>query len=475
MNIRSTARVVLVAATILTGSLSAKAQRSDPRDVLALSELSQAMQSIAARVQPAVVQIVSSGYVPALEGVESTGELLRLQRSGGSGVILDPGGYIVTNAHVVANAHQVQVVLNQQASGQQFKSIVKPRGMVVGAQIVGLDEETDLAVLKVEQQGLPFLELGNSDEVKSGQVVLAFGSPLGLDNSVTMGVVSAVARQLRSEDRMIYIQTDASINPGNSGGPLVNTAGQVVGINTSILSQSGGSEGLGFAAPSNIVRAVYNQIRETGRVRRGAIGVYVQSITPVMARGLGLPREWGVIIGDVWPESPAELAGLQRGDIILALDGKEMENARQFDVNLYRYATGDKVRVDVQRGTEKKAIEVQVIERPVGSSELALMVTPEENLIGPLGILALDLTDDVASLLPSLRYNSGVVVGARAADATPGVDNFRPGDVIYSINRIPIESIRDLRATLATMSRGSDIVAEVERAGMMRYVSVRLE
>lgn len=474
MNIRTIA-VLILAVTLISGPSRVRAQKADPRDDLALTELSQAMQSIAARVQPAVVQIVSSGYVPAGEGVESTGELLRLQRSGGSGVLLDANGYIVTNAHVVANAHQVQVVLNLPAEDERFRSIVKPRGKVIGAQVVGLDEETDLAVLKVEAAGLPFLELGNSEDVRSGQIVLAFGSPLGLDNSVTMGVVSAVARQLRTEDRMIYIQTDASINPGNSGGPLVNTSGQVVGINTSILSQSGGSEGLGFAAPSNIVRSVYNQIRETGRVRRGAIGVYVQTITPVLAKGLGLSQDWGVVIGDVWPDSPADEAGLLRGDIVLALNGKSMENARQFDVNLYQYATGDKVRVDVLRGSEKKAVEVQVIERPGGSSELALMVTPEENLIGPLGILALDLDDEVSSLLPALRYNTGVVVGARAADATPGEDNFRPGDVIYSINKVQVESIRDLRVTLATLKSGDAIVAEVERGGMMRYVALRLE
>lgn len=474
MSIRTVA-VLIFAVTLISGPSRVRAQKADPRDALALAELSQAMQSIAARVQPAVVQIVSSGYVPAVEGVESTGELLRLQRSGGSGVLLDANGYIVTNAHVVANAHQVQVVLNLPAEDERFRSIVKPRGKVIGAQVVGLDEETDLAVLKVEAAGLPFLELGNSEDVRSGQIVLAFGSPLGLDNSVTMGVVSAVARQLRTEDRMIYIQTDASINPGNSGGPLVNTSGQVVGINTSILSQSGGSEGLGFAAPSNIVRSVYNQIRETGRVRRGAIGVYVQTITPVLAKGLGLSQDWGVVIGDVWPDSPADEAGLLRGDIVLALNGKSMENARQFDVNLYQYATGDKVRVDVLRGSEKKAVEVQVIERPGGSSELALMVTPEENLIGPLGILALDLDDEVSSLLPALRYNTGVVVGARAADATPGEDNFRPGDVIYSINKVQVESIRDLRVTLATLKSGDAIVAEVERGGMMRYVALRLE
>ncbi|HWO56011.1 MAG TPA: trypsin-like peptidase domain-containing protein [bacterium] len=466
---------VIVGLAVLWNALPVSAQKGDPRDALALAELSAAMQAIAARVQPAVVQIVSSGYVPAGEGAESAAELLRLQRSGGSGVIVDPTGYIVTNAHVVANAQRVQVVLTAPPGRNAFQSIVKPRGPILPADVVGLDEETDLAVLKVDTSGLPYLPLGNSDDVKSGQVVLAFGAPLGLDNSVTMGVVSAVARQLRPEDRMIYIQTDASINPGNSGGPLVNTAGQVVGINTSIITRSGGSEGLGFAAPSNIVRTVYEQIRAAGRVRRGGIGVLAQTINPVLAEGLGLARDWGVVAGDVSPDSPAARAGVRRGDIILALNGKPMENARQFDVNLYQFATGDKVRLDLQRGDEQLSLEVQVIERPGASSELALMVSPEENLIGPLGILALDLNDEVAAMLPPLRFRTGVVVAARASDATPGEDNFRPGDVIYAVNRVPVESIRDLRAALDQLQSGDAVVAEVERGGALRYVALRME
>ena len=166
-------------------------------------------------------------------------------------------------------------------------------------------------------------------------------SPLGLGDSVTLGVVSAAARQLRPDDPMIYIQTDASINPGNSGGALVDVQGQVVGISTFILSQSGGSEGLGFAAPSNIVRAVYEQIRTDGRVHRGVIGVRAQTITPELAHGLALAQDWGVVLGDVFPGGPADHAGLKVGDIVLTLEGKSMENGRQFQVNLYRRAVGD--------------------------------------------------------------------------------------------------------------------------------------
>ena len=198
------------------------------------------------------------------------------------------------------------------------------------------------------------MELGDSDLVNPGELVLAFGSPFGLENSVTMGVVSAVARQLRAEDPMIYIQTDAPINPGNSGGPLVDAEGRLMGINTVIYTQSGGNEGVGFAAPSNIVKNVIQQIRKMGRVKRGEIGADVQTITPALARGLGLNQMWGVIVSDVTAGSPAEKGGLQSGDVILTLDGKEMENGRQFDVNLYRRSEGETVEIEYLRGEKRK-------------------------------------------------------------------------------------------------------------------------
>jgi len=300
-----------------------------------LLSLDAQLDALSRRVAPSVVQVVASGYTstPAM--------LLARGQASGSGVIVDPDGWIVTNAHVVENARSVRVDLLQPAVAASGGSILRPRSRRVNARVVGLDHETDIAVLKVEERGLPALELGDSESLRQGQLVMAFGSPLGLENSASLGVVSSVARQLKPDDPMIYVQTDASINPGNSGGPLVDAEGRMVGLNTLILSQSGGNEGIGFAAPSHIVRAVYEQLRKSGRVRRGVIGVRAQTITPSLAAGLGLVFDRGIVLSDVTPAGPAEAAGLRPGDIVLALDGKPMENARQFDVNLYRRAPGD--------------------------------------------------------------------------------------------------------------------------------------
>ena len=270
---------------------------------------------------------------------------------------------------------------------------------------------------------------------------------------------------------MIYIQTDASINQGNSGGPLVDGRGRVVGINTFILSQSGGSEGLGFAAPSNIVKNVYRQIREFGEVRRGTIGVRAQTITPLLAAGLGLSQTWGVILGDVYPGSPAALAGLRAGDVVLYLNGKAMENGRQFDVNLYGYAGGEQVALEILRGSEQKTVRVQVVERVEETDQLSGLVTPERNLIPELGILALELSAQVAQLLPPLRRPSGVVVAARAANAGYWVETLLPGDVIFTLNGSPVTGLVDLRAAASAVKIYEPIVLQVVRNGQLLFVA----
>ena len=437
----------------------------------ALAEFSRSLQELSERVSPSVVQVFVTGYaVPDEEDQSATGEPV-VERTSGSGVIVDPDGYIVTNAHVVENATRVEIELP--SSGAGGASIVRRRGRLVGAQIVAVDAETDIAVLKVEGRNLPALPFGDSDRLRPGQIVLAFGSPLGLQTSVTMGVVSAVARQLTPEDPMIYIQTDAPINPGSSGGALVDTDGQLVGVNTLIYSQSGGSEGIGFAAPSNIVRNVFTQIRKTGRVRRGEIGVYPQTITPLMAEALGVTSDAGAILSDVVPDSPAARAGLQPGDLILALDGKRIENGRQLRINLYTRSVGDTVSIQAQRGDARFTARVAMAERDDDAGRLADLVS----LLHPvptLGITALDLSPRVARMLPSVRRNRGAVVATVSATAPFSQQGrLEPGDVIYTFNGKPVGSVAELNAVAEAIKPGTPSVLQIEREGTLLYLSFR--
>jgi serine protease Do len=423
----------------------------------------------AERINPAVVPIFAIG---AWDRESRARESSSPKRSSGSGVLLTEDGYIVTNAHVVTGARRIRLLLPRRAEGS---SILGTRGDTAGAQIVGVDLETDLAVLKMEGTGLPHLELGDSEALRPGEIVFAFGSPLGLDNSVTMGVVSASARQLRPDDPMIYIQTDASINPGNSGGPLIDAVGNVVGINTLIFSQSGGSEGLSFAAPSNIVRTVFEQIRTTGRVHRGEIGATAQTISPLMSRGLDLPQDWGAILADVAPGGPAADAGLRPGDIVVSLDGKIMENARQLAVNLYQRSVSDRVRIEAQRGAERLQFEVEVVGRKDHPNRFAGMVHPDRNLVPQLGILGIDLDREMAPYFSGLRRASGVIVAARAVEATPlEGEGLKPGDVIYSVNRLDVSSLAELKASIARYRPGDPVVIQVERDRTLRYVTLEM-
>jgi len=436
-----------------------------------LTAISESFEALAERINPAVVSIFATGYSVG-QGIGSSRELIAESRSRGSGVILTEDGYIVTNAHVIAGARRIRLLLPRRGEGS---SILGTRGDTAGAQIVGVDLETDLAVLKMEATGLPHLELGDSEALRPGEIVFAFGSPLGLDNSVTMGVVSASARQLRPDDPMIYIQTDASINPGNSGGPLVDAVGNVVGINTLIFSQSGGSEGLSFAAPSNIVRTVFEQIRKTGRVHRGEIGVTAQTISPLMARGLDLPQDWGAILADVTPGGPAASAGLEPGDIVVSLDGKIMENARQLAVNLYQRSVSDRVRIEARRGAERLQFDVEVVGRKDHPNRFAGMVHPDRNLVPQLGILGIDLDRDMAPYFSGLRRASGVIVAARAVEATPlDGEGLKPGDVIYSVNRLDVSSLAELKAAIARYRPGDPVVIQVERDGTLRYIKLEM-
>jgi serine protease Do len=463
--------VAALAAGVASPSMAAgQAAAARQAPLVALGDISRSFEALAAKVGPSTVQVIASGLVVDPEAASSDG-LVERRRSSGSGVILDAAGFVMTNYHVVQGARRVQVVLAGRSDGQ---SIVRPRGRTLEATVAGVDEETDLALLKVDATGLNALPLGDSDTLRAGQLVFAFGSPLGLDNTVTMGVVSAVGRQLEPDDPMVYLQTDAPINPGSSGGPLVNAAGQVVGINTMILSQGGGNEGLGFAAPSNIVRTVYDQLRQYGRVRRGTIGAVVQSITPTLARALDLPQENGAIVADVDREGPAGAAGLRIGDIVITLDGKTIENGRQLEVNLYRRAAGDVAQLEVLRAGQRVRLPVAVGERDDDPMRFADMVTREQHLIPRLGVLALTLTDALRQELGVGVGVAGALVAARATE-TAGEYGILPGDLVVSVNRTAVRGLDDFRQIIAKLPATAPCALQVLRQGQFLFLAFELD
>jgi serine protease Do len=464
---------VVIALAGVASTVAPASGQPVPRPAATDADLSRALTATTRLVTPAVVEIFATSYAPGDAVVARSGDLISTQRASGSGVIVDADGYIITNAHVVRGAQRVRVELSLASDG---RSILRTRGRSLNAQIVGFDLETDLAVIKIDARDLPTLTFGDSDELSAGQLVLAFGSPLGLNNSVSLGIVSAVARQLRPESPMIYVQTDASINPGSSGGPLVDVRGRLVGINTLIASQAGGNEGLGFAAPSNIVKAVYDRIRKFGRVRRGEIGIRAQTITPELTSGLQLPRDSGVVLADVLPGSPAAQAGLRAGDVVVTLDGKPMENGRQLHVNLYRRLIGDTIAIEVQREKQIFKILVPMTERADPFAGLSASGDVRENLIPRLGVLALDLDERLVKMLPVLRIQAGVVVASTAArgiDAREG--GLAAGDVVYAVNRKPVASVKELRAALDAFKSGDAVVLHLERRGELMFLPFTVE
>jgi len=434
-----------------------------------LQQVSMSLQTLSNQVSPSVVQIFNAAYTS--DGEHQNGnEATSLRRStSGSGVILASDGWIVTNAHVVQGSRRIRVRLNSglDSSGEQN---AKSRRPLLDAKVIVSDRETDLALLKIEADRLPVLELADSSDLKQGQLVLAFGSPLGLDNSVSLGIVSSVARQLDPDSPTIYVQTDAAINPGNSGGPLVDTNGRVVGINTFILTQSGGNEGIGLAIPSNVVRSVYNDVRSEGHVHHHQIGVSVRTVTPALASALGLNRQDGVLIEDVNFDGTASSAGLMPGDIILSVNGRPVHDTREYALGLYSFAVGEKAKLEVQRNSQIHSYQVPVTERQDLQGRLADVVAREQINIPQLGILVLTLDDKLRDMLPPLRHRLGVVVTGRLSEGSYLGEQPLPGDVIYSVNGAPVDGVDSLRSVLETLQDVDAIALQVERLGTLHYL-----
>ena len=440
-----------------------------------LKELSKTLEELSAQTGRCVVQIFVRSYVTA-EDTDRVADLLNKEDSSGSGVLLSADGYILTNAHVVRGAHQVKVQLNVRAEAEARDQGDRTMNRPLSGTVIGIDRDSDLAVVKIEKTNLPYLAFGNSDDLKQGEIVLALGNPLGLDNSVSMGVVSAVSRQIKAEDPMVYIQTDAPINPGNSGGPLLDADGHVVGINTLIFSQSGGSEGIGFAIPSNIAREVYAQLKTKGHVHRAQLGLVGQTITPDMAEGLSLERDHGIVISDLEPDGAAAHAGVQVDDIILGLNGKPVTSVHQLEAFIYRLAPGTSVTLRVQRGTDALDLPVVTEEQAGGALDsLADLMDPAKNVVPELGIVGLDINKAVLALLPELRRPAGVVVAARKTNAPYSGPLLQTGDVIYEINRSVVNGVEALRHSLSQMKSGQSLVVLVERNGHLIYVPLQLD
>jgi serine protease Do len=376
------------------------------------------------------------------------------QRSLGSGFIIDKDGFILTNNHVVEETEEIQVKLSD---GTEFK-----------AKVIGRDSKTDLALIRINAtSSLQPLDLGDSDTLEVGDWVLAIGSPFALGNTVTAGIVSAKYRRIGAGAYDDFIQTDASINPGNSGGPLLNTSGQVVGINTAIFSGGGGSIGIGFAIPINMAKELLPQLRK-GKVVRGWLGVMVQQITPALKDKLGLQSEEGALVSQVTPGGPAANAGIQRGDVIISFDGKKIKNMHDLPFIVATTPVGKQVQVEVIRKGEKKTFEVKV-----GELKEETAAAAEEKPKPYLGITVEDITPEIAKQY-NLSEKGGVVVTEVEPDSAGDEAGLRSGDVILELDQTKVEDVKQFEAKLHQYHKGDIVLFLISRNGSTLYVTLEV-
>jgi serine protease Do len=380
----------------------------------------------------------------------------RKSMSLGSGVIVSSDGYILTNNHVIKDADKIKVVLSDKTE-------------YVG-EVKGRDPKTDLAVIKIDAKDLPTLQMGDSDKLKVGEFVLAVGNPYGLNQTITMGIVSAVGRaNVGIADYEDFIQTDAAINPGNSGGALVNARGELVGINTAIFSTTGGYQGIGFAIPSNMARTVMDSLIDTGKVVRGWLGVSIQSITPELAEQFQLEKDVGTLVADVVENSPAEKAGLMRGDVIIEFDGKQVDEPYNLRNMVASTHPGEKAEMTVIREGELLSLMVEIGELPSDDQKVP---TKYENVLR--GVSVQSITPDINRQLNLPEKIRGVVV-SDVETGSPAEARLLPGDVILEINRKAISGIEDYESIVSAIDPESDVLLLVFRRGSTIFVTINKE
>ena len=422
---------------------------------------------VAESVGPAVVNINTvtrvSGRTPVEEffGDEmlkrffggDAPERQQVQRSLGSGVIVDPSGIVLTNAHVVEHATEIEVAT---ADGKKHK-----------AKVMGADRKTDLAVLKLQGGGpYPAANLGDSDRVRVGDWVLAIGSPFGLQQTVTAGIISAKGRSIGQGPFDDFLQTDAAINPGNSGGPLVNMSGEVVGINSAILSRTGGNVGIGFSIPVNMAKRIYTELAAKGKVTRGWLGVSIQPLTPDLAKSFGLKEPNGVLISDVVSDSPAAQAGVASGDIIIEFDRKKVDSPQELQKVVAATAPGRAVPLKVWRDKGEKMLEIKIGETP----DENVAAKPATKGKGLLGMDVRPITPELARQL-NLRSPDGVIVFSVDEDSAASEAGLQRGDVIREVNRQRIRSLPDFEKATRDVKDGDRVTVLLQRGPQSLYVA----
>jgi serine protease Do len=440
----------------------------------------QGFAPVVKKAAPAVVNISSSRMVRTQAESPETEELFRRffgggggpqspfpapqqrrERGLGSGVIVSADGYVVTNSHLVEGASAVTVAL---ADGREFTG-----------KVVGLDLGTDIAILKIAATQLPSLPFGDSSKVQVGDLALAMGNPFGVGRTVTMGIVSATGRGgLGIEDYEDFIQTDASINPGNSGGALTNVRGELIGVNTAILSPSGLNLGIGFAVPSNMVRVVMDQILQTGKVTRGFMGVAIQDVTPDLAAAMKLGKTRGALVSDVEPNGPAARAGIQPGDVIVQINETPVTESRQLRLLLGAMTPGTAIALRVQRDGMPKNIGLTLTETP--PKELALAEAEPELAAAEgeprLGVAITDITPAIRRHLEVPATITGVVVTGVQEDSLAEDAGLREGDIIQEVNRKPVQTAAAFRAELS-INKKEPLLLRVQRDGKSLFVAVK--
>jgi serine protease Do len=371
------------------------------------------------------------------------------QRSGlGSGVIVDGGGYILTNNHVVKDADTIKVTLSDT---REFEG-----------KVIGTDPKTDLAVIQIDQKDMPAIKWGDSDTLRVGETVIAVGSPYGLNQTVTQGIVSATGRaNVNIADYEDFIQTDAAINPGNSGGPLINIRGELVGINTAIFSTSGGYQGIGFAIPSNMVKVIMDSLIKYQKVVRGWLGVSIQTVSEELAKEFKLKSRAGALVSDVMEDSPAEKGGIKRGDIIVEFEGKEIEDSLSLRNTVASTGPGTKAKVIVIRDGKKVKLTIEIGELP---GEAAAKAGDYDNALA--GVSVQDLTPDLRQKLGISKRVKGVLV------AEPGEETgLKQGDVILEVNRVPVENTETYHSVVSRISKDESVLLLVNRNGRIFYMT----